>query len=93
MEKLIISSEEQLRQIVQDSINSVLENIKPQTQKEELQEPLLTRQEMAKELHISLVTITDWMKKGLPYRRLNGRIYFFRSEVLESMKVNNLKKI
>lgn len=90
MEKLIISTEEQLRQIVQDSINSVLATQLPQKEKSDEKEPLLTREQMAKELHISLVTITDWMKKGLPYRRLNGRIYFLRSEVMESMKVNRL---
>ena len=42
------------------------------------------RQQIAAELGISLVTLTDWMKKGLPYLRLNGRVYFKRSEVIAS---------
>lgn len=49
-------------------------------------EPLKTRKEMAKDLDISLVTLGEWMKKGLPYRRLNGRIYFLFSEVMDYMK-------
>ena len=56
----------------------------PQTQ----QEKLLTKKEMAEELDVSLVTLTDWMKKGLPYLRLNKRIYFRREEVLNSMSKN-----
>ncbi|MBI2283704.1 MAG: helix-turn-helix domain-containing protein [Bacteroidetes bacterium] len=55
------------------------------------EEPLLSRQQMAAELNISLVTLTDWMKKGLPYLRLNGRVYFRRSEVIASMRHNVLK--
>ena len=57
------------------------------------EETLLSRQQIAAELGISLVTLTDWMKKGLPYLRLNGRVYFKRSEVIASMKHNALKKL
>jgi hypothetical protein len=56
------------------------------------EEALLSRQQIASELGISLVTLTDWMKKGLPFLRLNGRVYFQRSEVIASMKHNALKK-
>lgn len=50
------------------------------------QEKLLTKKEMAEELDISLVTLTDWMKKGLPYKRLHRRIYFSKDEVFNSMR-------
>ena len=49
-------------------------------------ERLLSKQELAAELGVSLVTLTDWMKKGLPFLRLHKRVYFKRSEVLEIMK-------
>lgn len=57
-------------------------------------EPLLSKQELAAELGISLVTLTDWMKKGLPYMRLHKRVYFRKSEVLKAMqqKHNNGKE-
>lgn len=48
-------------------------------------ERLLSKRELAEELGISLVTLTDWMKKGLPYLRLQKRVYFKRSEVLAIM--------
>lgn len=53
------------------------------------EEKLLTKKEMAEELDISLVTLTDWMKKGLPYLRLHKRIYFRKEEVLKSMAKNS----
>lgn len=53
------------------------------------EEKLLTKKEMAEELDISLVTLTDWMKKGLPYLRLHKRIYFRKEEVFKSMAKNS----
>ncbi|MCT1524872.1 MULTISPECIES: helix-turn-helix transcriptional regulator [Sphingobacterium] len=53
------------------------------------QERLLSKKELAEELGISLVTLTDWMKKGLPYLRLQKRVYFKRSEVLAIMQQKN----
>jgi len=50
------------------------------------QEKLLSKQELATELGVSLVTLTDWMKKGLPYLRLHKRVYFKKSEVLNAMQ-------
>ncbi|MBB5620966.1 hypothetical protein HDE69_002019 [Pedobacter cryoconitis] len=47
---------------------------------------LLSKQELAAELGISLVTLTDWMKKGLPFLRLHKRVFFERSKVLEIMR-------
>jgi len=49
-------------------------------------EKLLSKQELATELGVSLVTLTDWMKKGLPYLRLHKRVYFRKSEVLNAMQ-------
>jgi hypothetical protein len=49
-------------------------------------EKLLSKQELAAELGVSLVTLTDWMKKGLPHLRLHKRVYFKKSEVLGAMQ-------
>ncbi|MEO3407404.1 helix-turn-helix domain-containing protein [Mucilaginibacter sp. CAU 1740] len=49
-------------------------------------EKLLSKQELAAELGVSLVTLTNWMKKGLPYLRLHKRVYFKKSEVLNAMQ-------
>lgn len=57
--------------------------------KPEEQERLLSKKELAEELGISLVTLTDWMRKGLPFLRLQKRVYFKRSEVLAIMQQKN----
>jgi hypothetical protein len=53
------------------------------------EERLLSKQELAAELGVSLVTLTDWMKKGLPFLRLHKRVYFKKSEVLKIMTTKN----
>jgi len=56
-------------------------------------EKLLTKKEMADELDISLVSLTDWMKQGkIPYMRMGKRIYFQKNEVVNSMANFNHKK-
>jgi hypothetical protein len=55
-------------------------------------ERLLSRAQMAKELNVSLVTLHQWQKDGLPYRRLHRRIYFVKSEVLNYMYTNQKSK-
>ena len=50
------------------------------------EERLLSKQELAAELGVSLVTLTDWMKKGLPFLRLHKRVYFKKSKVLATMR-------
>ena len=55
-------------------------------------ERLLSRAQMAKELDISLVTLNQWQKDGLPYRRLHRRLYFVKSEVLNYMYTNQKSK-
>ncbi|GAC1314986.1 MAG: hypothetical protein NVSMB24_40250 [Mucilaginibacter sp.] len=49
-------------------------------------ERLLSKQELSEELGVSLVTLTEWMKKGLPFLRLHKRVYFKKSEVLAVMQ-------
>lgn len=75
-----------IREAVRKELKMVLLDknmMSPTTQKEE---KLLTKKEMAEELDVSLVTLTDWMKKGLPYQRLHRRIYFRKDDVFNSMK-------
>ena len=81
-----------LIQCIQDAIRTEIktalqeQRAAPEPTRED--DRLLTKKEMAEELDVSLVTLTDWMKKGLPYLRLNKRIYFKREEVLKKMSKN-----
>ncbi len=53
-------------------------------------EPLLSRVEAAKLLRVSLVTLTDWMKRGLPCHKQRGRVYFLKSEVMGFIKEHRM---
>lgn len=91
METLFIPSENDFKKWVRDAIKEYLEeSLSQKSQVIEKEEPLLNRIEIAKVLRISLVTLTDWMKRGLPCHKQRGRVYFMRSEVLDYIKTNRL---
>ncbi len=95
MATIYLPQEEDFRKWIRESVKEEVKELflskNQQTTTDD--EPLLSRHDMARELDISLVTLTDWMKKGLPYMRMNGRVYFKRSEVISAMQVNRPKKI
>ncbi|MBB6126377.1 helix-turn-helix domain-containing protein [Mucilaginibacter lappiensis] len=72
---------------IRDAVRAELqEHFKTDNNKPPQEERLLSKQELAEELGVSLVTLTAWMKKGLPFLRLHKRIYFKKSEVLKVMQ-------
>lgn len=87
METLFIPTENDFRAWVKDAVKECLEEYftsnKPLA---ENGEPLLSRDEVADILRVSLVTLTDWMKRGLPFHKQRGRVYFILSEVMEHIK-------
>jgi hypothetical protein len=93
MQTFYFPQEEDFRRWIRESVKAEVQESLQQTgvRTKPADEPLLSRRDMAAELAVSLVTLTDWMKKGLPYLRMNGRVYFRRSEVIESMSHNKLK--
>jgi hypothetical protein len=93
MTNISFPQEDDFKRWIREVIREELPQTSQSTGKPSPEEALLSRQQIASELGISLVTLTDWMKKGLPFLRLNGRVYFKRSEVIASMKHNALKKI
>ncbi len=79
-----------IREAVKESLNvSVIQNDKAA---EAAQEPLISRKEVGTFLGISMVTLNEWMKKGLPNHKVNGRVYFQRSEVLAYVRTNRKKQ-
>ena len=67
------------------------DSVKKDTELIEQQAELLNRKETAKRLRISLVTLTDWVKRGLPSHKQRGRVYFIFTEVIDYIKKNHLK--
>ena len=74
---------------VRAELKQIAQNFKPVTPPE-----YLTRQETAKILKVSLVTLSDWNKKGIlnPYR-LGNLIRYKRTEIDESLiQINKSSK-
>lgn len=93
MESLFIPTENDFRKWIKDALKECLENAPPKSPPAgEKEDPLISRKEIAQSLGVSLVTLTDWMKRGLPFHKVNGRVYFQRSEVLEYVKSNKRRK-
>ncbi len=72
---------------VRTELKEIVLNFQPKKQPE-----YLTRKEVAKILKVSLVTLSDWNKKGVikPYR-LGNLIRYKRSEIEESLIAINKK--
>lgn len=83
-----IINKQALSQCIRDALRAELQqHFKTgDSSKQEQEERLLSKQEMADELGVSLVTLSDWMKKGLPFLRLHRRVYFKKSEMLKIMQ-------
>ena len=88
METIIITSETEIKRWIREILREELLALAPKTQGSSpgYDEPLLTRKEIAGYLRISLVTLHDWMNKGLPHIRKGNRVLFLKSEVLEGIK-------
>lgn len=88
MDTLFIPNENDFRRWIREALRECLESIpvKEGAAADPQQEPLLTRKEIAGIFRVSLVTLHEWMKQGLPFHKQGGRVYFLRSEVLEYLK-------
>ena len=80
---------EQMRRLIQEEMGKTHS---AQTASLPVEEPLLQRKEIAAKLKISLVTLHDWMNRGLPSHKQRGRVYFLYSEVMEYIKKNKIKR-
>ena len=77
-----------IREVVIESLEEYFSKHKVDDNSEQ---ELLTRKQIAKKLKISLVTLTDWVKRGLPSHKQRGRVFFIYKEVIEFIKENKLK--
>ena len=94
MEKQIFTSFDldELKEIIQDCISNSLLKESQTINKEEKEEELLTIDSIQKLFRVSKVTIHKWKKKGLiPYYKLNRRLYFKKSEVINSLQHKHRK--
>ena len=84
---------EQLSNLIQSSVRKVLKETPPQTvEPTEKPEQLLTVQEAAQFLNLTVPTIYSKVSKGeLPVMKRSKRLYFSRTELMEYVKAGRKK--
>ena len=87
----IITQKEDLKTLIYQWLDEHPHFLFKEEQHQDQEKPM-NRKEIAEYLGISPVTVSDWMKKGLPYRRMHGRVFFMKDEVLASMGSFNHRK-
>lgn len=94
MEAVYIPTENDIKNWVKEAVKDCLTEIgKPIGGVIDKEEPLLGRKEIAALLKISLVTLNRWTKLGLPCHRLDRKVYFIKTEVMNYLKKDKLKKM
>lgn len=88
----IIAKKDELKSLIYQWLDEHPHFLFQASEKEKESDKPMSRAEIAEYLGISKVTVTDWMKKGLPYRRMHGRVYFNKKEVIAAMPTFNHSK-
>lgn len=86
MENIMIPGENDIKQWIKEAIREYFAEFPLVSQIENKAAVPMTRKEIADFLKISLVTLHDWMNKGLPYHKQQGKVYFFLDEVIGYIK-------
>ena len=94
MSALFIPNETDFKRWVREAVRECIQDSSFEIKRDEnTDEPLLGRKEIASFLRISLVTLTDWKKRGLPSHKQRGKVYFMKSEVLDYIKINKPDRV
>jgi len=89
---LIITKPEELKTMLFEWLDEHQQSKSQQAPTNKDHDPLMTRSELARYFGVSTVTITDWMKRGMPYLKMQGRVYFQKENVLAHMQHKSWKK-
>lgn len=80
---IVFLTVKEFEQIIEQSVNKALNKI-PEYNTEL---DLIKRKEVAKIFRVSLVTVSDWTKKGLiKSYRVNRKIFYKKNEILDFQK-------
>lgn len=84
MQNVILITETDLRTLLSETVKKEMEFFRPEEQPKD--NTLLTRQETAKILGISLPTLNNYSKEGkIPSYRIGSRIRYKKQEVISSL--------
>jgi predicted phosphoadenosine phosphosulfate sulfurtransferase len=94
METLFIPTESDFKKWIKEAVKEFFQDgYQQQKTDEQKEDGLLNRKEIAKFLRVSLVTLTDWMKRGLPCHKQRGRVYFDKEEVLSYIREKKIGRL
>jgi excisionase family DNA binding protein len=94
MENVIILSENDFKKWVKEAVKECMQETNQAVQiNPNEDEGLLNRKEIAKFLRVSLVTLTDWIKRGLPSHKQRGRVCFDKEEVLNYIREKKIGRL
>ena len=94
MGNLIIITESDFKKWVKEAVNEcILEANQAVQDNPKSIDGLLNRDEIANFLRISLVTLTDWVKRGLPSQKQRGRVSFDKEEVLSYIREKKIGRL
>jgi excisionase family DNA binding protein len=88
MQTFYIPNEIDVKRWIKEAVTECMTAALPAPEVEE--NTLLNRKEVAKYLRVSLPTLTDWIKRGLPSHKQRGRVYFMKSEVVGYIKEHKM---
>ena len=76
-----------LKDFVSEAVKEEFEKLKKELYIEREKDELLSREQTADLLKISLPTLLDWRKKGIvkPYK-MGNRVYYKRAEIMETLE-------
>lgn len=76
---------------LEKKIDQIKKDITPQNQRAE-NEDFITRAEVSRLLKVSVITVSDWAKKGvLKSYKCGNRVYFKKNEVIEAIQKGGIK--
>jgi hypothetical protein len=91
METLFIPNENDFKRWIKEAVKDFFqEAVVPGNDNRANEDVFLNRKEIASFLRISLVTLNDWVNRGLPSHKQRGRVYFDKNEVKEYIKNNKM---
>ena len=94
METIFIPNENDFKRWIKEAVKDFLQEFTIKELKDEQnEEDLFNRNEIAKFLRVSLPTLTDWIKRGLPSHKQRGRVYFDKAEVIKYIKENKMGQL
>ena len=87
METLFIPNENDFKRWIKEALKEFFQEAVVLGNEDKASEDVfLNRKEIANFLRVSLVTLNDWVNRGLPSHKQRGRVYFDKNEVKEYIK-------